>query len=180
MRARLTWTSVAAVALLTACGTRDGVSDPIEGISLAHQKTISRAQFGFRWPLSPGTGTLACAADGVILFRTGGVSYIVSGSRPGAAEITPLRVAQPSPLPSHPAKRLTQNVRMEAFASLERCASSDQTDACSRGVQERFGLSTEEARLIDAEGQERRWPPLDRDLMSLDPLLSAGRALCNR
>jgi hypothetical protein len=172
--------SFAAIALLAACGSQDRVSEPIDDIRPVRQKTITRAQLGFEWPLSPGIGTLACPDDGAILFRTGGVIYGVSGSHPGAADITPLRVHEPSPLPSNPVRRVTQNVRMDAFALLERCRASGQEDACSRSVQERFGLSGEEARLIQAEGQERRWPPLARNLMSLEPLVAQGRALCDR
>jgi hypothetical protein len=69
---------------------------------------------------------------------------------------------------------------MDAFALLERCRASGQEDACSRSVQERFGLAGVDARLIQAEGQERRWPPLARNLMSLEPLVAQGRALCDR
>ena len=152
--------------------------DPIEGIRPARQETVTRARFGFEWPLSPGTGTLACADGGVILFRAGGVTYAVQGTRPGAADITPIRMNEPSALPSHPVKRLTQDVRMDAFASLERCQSNDHDDACARAVQQRFEMTAEEARLIEAEGHERRWPPLARGLMSLEPLVAAGRALC--
>jgi hypothetical protein len=153
------------------------VADPIEGISPARQETVTRARFGFEWPLSPGKGTLACADGGVILFRAGGVTYVVQGRRPGAADITPIRMNEPSALPSHPVKRLTQDVRMEAFAALTRCTAG-QADACTAVVRDRFGLTAEEARLIEAEGRERRWPPLARGLMPLDPLVQAGRALC--
>jgi hypothetical protein len=177
MRARVTFT---AGLLLAACGPRDRVSDPIDGVPLAHQQTISRGQLGFRWPLSPGIGTLACAGKEVILFRAAGVTYVVQGDWPGAADISPLRVSQPAPLPSNPVKRLPQNIRMDAFASLERCRSNGADDTCSRGVQERFRMSAEEAQLIEAEGEERRWPPLARGLMPLGPLIAAGRGLCDR
>jgi hypothetical protein len=169
-----------ALGVLAACGSRDRVSDPIDGVSLARQRTISRAQLGFRWPLVPGTGTLACADDGVILFRASGVTYIVQGERAGAADVSPLRLPEPSPPPSNPLKRLTQNVRMDAFASLERCRSQADADRCLRSVQERFALSPDEVRLIEHEGQERRWPPLPRGLMPLDALVQAGRALCQK
>jgi hypothetical protein len=171
MGCRALW--LGAIAFLAACGTHDRVSDPIAGIPLARQQTISRAQFGFRWPLSPGTGTLACAEDGVILFRTSGVTYVVQGDRTRAADLSPLRLPEASSLPSNPVKRLTQNVRMDAFASLQRCRSNSDQESCSKRVQQRFGVSADEAGLIEAEGQERRWPPLARGLMPLDPLVHA-------
>ena len=180
MGATSTWVLVGAAALLAACGSSERVHDPIDGIPIAQQETISRTRLGFVWPLSAGTGMLACADDGAILFRSGGVIYAVSGSRAGAADITPLRLAEPSPPPSNPVKRLTQNVRMDAFASLERCPAHDDTNTCLPRVGEQFGLSSDEVRLIDAEGQERRWPPLTRGLMSLEPLVTRGRALCGR
>jgi hypothetical protein len=173
--------TLAIVAFLVACGPSERVKDPIAGVPMDRQSTISRAQLGFRWPLVPGTGTLACAADGkVILFRAGGVTYVVHGEWPGAADISPLRVPEPSGLPSNPVKRLTQNVRMDAFASLNGCRSVEHQDVCRRNVEERFGVSSEEARLIEAEGQERAWPPLTRGLVRLDPLITAGRSLCAR
>jgi hypothetical protein len=180
MRACLNLVPLAVAALLTACGSPDRPNDPIDGIPPARQMTISRAQLGFRWPLTPGTGTLACAKDGAILFRAGGVLYAVAGSWPGAADITPIRAREPSPPSSNPVKRLKQNERMDAFVSLERCASARSENECRRIVQQRFGLSAEEARLIEAEGQERRWPPLDRAFMTLGPLAAAGRRLCDR
>jgi hypothetical protein len=170
---------LAATAISAACGSPHRVSDSIEGVPAAHQQTISRAQLGFRWPLVPGTGTLACAEGGVILFRAAGVTYGVQGTPPGAADITPIRASEPSQPPSNPVRRLTQNVRMDAFAALKRCDATG-ADACSRGVRDRFRLSDEEARLIDAEDRERRWPPLVRGLMPLDPLVQTGRALCNQ
>ena len=180
MRARLMWMSLGGSALLSACGSGDRAIDPVEGISIVRQQTISRARLGFRWPLTPGAGTLACAEDGAILFRAGGVTYLVNGHRPGAADIAPLRLAEPSPPPSNPVKRLKQNVRMDAFASMKQCEATGRQEACSRGVQQRFALTADEARLIEAEGRERRWPPLARGLMPLEPLVEAGRALCNR
>ena len=169
---------LAAISLLAACGSPDHVADPIDGVPAARQATISRTRLGFRWPLVPGTGTLACADDGVILFRASGVTYVVQGERAGAADISPLRLPEPSSPPSNPLKRLTQNVRMDAFASLERCRSQADADRCLGNVAERFAVSADEVRLIENEGQERRWPPLPRGLMPLDALVDAGRALC--
>ena len=170
------------ITLAAGCGAPDGrVDDPVAGVALSRQQTISRAGFGFQWPLSVGVGTLACDDAGVILFRTQGVTYVLSGMRPGAADIQPLRIPEPSALPSHPLDRLKQSERMEAFTSMTACRSRDRTDeACRRAVLARFGLSTDDWTSIEAEGRERQWPPLVRALMPLDPLIAAGRALCAR
>jgi hypothetical protein len=168
------------VALLIACGSQRRASDLIEGIPGSRQQTISRGQLGFRWPLNAGTGTLACADDRVILFRSSGVTYVVQGKRRGAADVAPLRIPEPSTPPSDPVKRLTQDARMAAFASIEQCRSKAAASPCVRDVQTRFNLTAEESRRVEVEGQERRWPPLERPLMSLDALIEAGRALCDR
>jgi hypothetical protein len=151
----------------------------VPGVALSRQRTVSRAQFGFHWPLSVGVGTLACDERGAILFRTQSVTYDLNGTRTGAEAIEPLRVFEPSPPPSNPLKRMTQNRRMEAFESVLGCGSGDRIDErCRSTILARFGLSADEWALIDVEGRERHWPPLPRDLMSLEPLLAAGRALC--
>ena len=170
------------VCLLLALAGCDGhrrVEDPIPGISSSRQRTIARAELGFRWPLTVGLGTLACDETGAILFRSRGVTYAVAGARPDALDLTPLRVPEPSPPPSNPLKRMPQAQRMEAFESMLGCRSRGANeDACQRATLARFGLSRDEWSLIDAEGHERKWPPLTRGSMSLDPLIAAGRALC--
>lgn len=70
---------------------------------------------------------------------------------------------------------------MDAFTSIMRCGSGGgREDGCYRSALQRFGLSGEEARMIETEGQERRWPPLARGLMPLEPLIDEGRILCGR
>jgi hypothetical protein len=152
----------------------------VPGIDPSRQRTVSRRQFEFRWPLSVGVGTLACDDGGNILFRTQGVTYGLSGRPAAAADITSLRVPESSPPPSNPLKRLTQNERMEAFEESMRCITADSNDdeGCHRVTAARFRLTPEEWKQIEAEGRERSWPPLTRAPMSLEPLLSAGRALC--
>lgn len=166
--------------LIAGCGSREQkISDPVPGVELSRQKTVSRAQFGFRWPLTVGVGTLACDARGTIVFRTQGVTYELSGSPAGSAGIASIRTFEPSPPPSNPLKRITQNQRMEAFEAMMRCVSPNGIDERCRGATlTRFRLSRDEWGQIEVEGRERHWPPLARELMSLDPLLSAGRALC--
>ena len=119
------------VLLLACCGPRAvTIDDPVAGIPLSRQTTISRARFGFRWPLSVGVGTLACDEHGTILFRTQGVTYAMSGKRAGAPDIAPLRMPAPSGPPSNPLKRITQAQRMDAFAAMLACDS----DACRRAL----------------------------------------------
>ena len=163
-----------------ACGAHGRqVSDPVAGVPLSHQRAISRADLGFRWPLSVGVGTLACGEGGAVLFRAQGVTYRLAGSPPGAADIQSLRILEPSALPSNPLRRMKQRDRMEAFKAMLACGSGDLADrACAQTTLVRFGLSSDEWMLVEAEGRERQWPPLTRQLMALDALVDAGRALC--
>ncbi len=175
------WRVRACVTLIVvaACGHDRRVEDPIPDVLLSRQKTVFRAELGFKWPLTVGVGTLACDATGAILFRSGGVTYVVSGTRPDALELTPLRVPAPSPPPSNPLKRLPQTQRMDAFESMLRCQSRKLVGgACQRITLERYDLSQEEWALIDVEGHERKWPPLTRGALPLDALIAAGRPLC--
>jgi hypothetical protein len=166
-------------ALIAGCARGRRVEDPVPDVPLSRQRTIARAELGFRWPLTVGVGTLACDDTGAILFRSRGVTYVVSGTRPGALNLVPLRAPEPSPPPSKPLKRLPQAQRMDAFESMQRCESRRTGyEACQRTTLARFGLSREEWALIDGEGRERKWPPLPRGPMSVDPLVAAGRALC--
>jgi hypothetical protein len=166
--------------LIAGCGPKERtIADPVPGVALSRQRTVSRAQFGFRWPLTVGVGTLACDDRGTILFRTRGITYGLSGRPAGSADIASIGVVEPSPPPSNPLKRITQNERMEAFEAMMRCVSLNSIDErCRNATLARFRLSRDEWRQIEVEGRERHWPPLARELMSLDPLLSAGRALC--
>src|SRR6266536_170332 len=127
------------------CGSHQAlIDDPVEGIPLSHQTTISRAGFGFRWPLSVGGGTLACDDRGAILFRARSVTYAVSGARTGALDIAPLRIPAPSAPPSNPLKRIKQTQRMEAFASMLACESHNRDEMCRRTTLARFGLSNDD------------------------------------
>jgi hypothetical protein len=172
-------TTCAVLIGIGACGRSVSLSDPVDGIALSRQRTISRAELGFRWPLTVGVGTLACDDAGSILFRTQHITYVLSGRGTTFADIQPLRSVEPSPPPSNPLRRLTQTDRGTAFREVTRCASSTgNRDPCRRSVRQRFVLSEQELAQIEAEGHERKWPPLTRELMPLDPLIAQGRQLC--
>lgn len=162
--------------LIGGCGTPE-LRDPIEGVPYSQQRSISRRTIGFRWPLSVGVGTLACDQNGAILFRSQGTTYAVSGIRTGTHDIEPLRVRDPSPPPSNPLKRLKQAERMSVFEAMIRCETAHD-ERCQRDTLARFSVSPEEGKQIQIEGHERRWPPLTREFMTLEPLLAAGRRLC--
>lgn len=168
-----------ALACAVACGSREiSITDAVPGVALDHQRTISRAEFGFRWPLSAGVGVLACGPRGAILFRTQGTTYELSGDPGKGSDIQALRVPEGSGPPSNPLRRIKQDDRMRAFESVTSCASHPNDTHCVDDELHRLGLSHDDWALIEAEGKERQWPPLVRDMMPLEPLLAAGRELC--
>jgi hypothetical protein len=179
MAPRSQFVSCAALILLAACDRSATIRDPIEGIPLSRQRTISRADLGFRWPLSVGVGTLACDDAGMVLFRSQGITYLLDGQRAGTHDIQALRMPEPAAPPSNRLKRLKQTEREEAFRQVTRCEANAADEAgCRRAAVQRLDLSDAEWDQINIEGHERRWAPLSRGPMSLDPLIAAGRALC--
>lgn len=171
---------------LSGCGRHEpAVTDPVEGVALTQQRTIDRNELGYKWPFTPGTGTLACDG-GALFFRTGGTTYALSkgaGTR-GYANVDAIRRVQGSGPPSDPVSRLTQEQRTKLFARAAECASISTTTQsarvaeCKARIRERDGLTESELARIEAEGVERNWPPLTPVLMSLDPITEAGRLLC--
>jgi Protein of unknown function (DUF2511) len=159
------------------CGSRP-IDDPIEGVPVARQRAVSRTEFGFRWPLSVGVGVLACDQAGTILFRTQGATYPLTGRGSRIADLAPYRMLEASEPPTNPLRRVKQNDRMAVFASVMSCAPQD--TPCSTAALQRVGLTRDEWNQIETEGRERRWPPLTRGQMPLDPLIAAGRPLCDR
>jgi hypothetical protein len=165
--------------LAIGCAKSQTVVDPIPDIPISQQRTVQRHDFEPGWPFQVGTGTLGCR-DGAVSFRAGGVTYALNDaarSRFPAAE--PIRVFQ-SAAPSNPLARLKQDERMHIFAELAACDQSGSSLSCKQRLRERAGLSEAELKQIDDEGIERRWPPLKRDYVPLDSVLTAGRNLCNR
>jgi Protein of unknown function (DUF2511) len=71
MRYPLAGPVVTLVLVLAGCGTGSG-----------HERAISRADLGGRWPLTVSSGTLRCegtGGTGEVTFATGGVTYAVNG-----------------------------------------------------------------------------------------------------
>jgi hypothetical protein len=190
-RQRLVWTAAAGfIAMCVAgCGpAAETVADPIEGVPLTQQRTITRSEIGYKWPFDPGAGTIACDG-GALFFRAAGTTYALSrgaGTR-GYANVDAIRRQQGSGPPSDPVSRLTQDARIKLFAQVSACGGSDpgaagsrRTAECKTRIRERNSLSESELTKIEAEGLERNWPPLPPILMSLDAIVDAARLLCPR
>jgi hypothetical protein len=169
---------------LVGCRQEPDVTDPVENVPLTQQRNIDRNELGYKWPFTPGVGTIACDG-GALFFRTGGTTYALSrgaGTR-GYANVDAIRRVQGSGPPSDPVSRLTQGVREKVFADVSACgdaagAGSQRAAECKARVRERAKVSEDELTKIEAEGVERNWPPRPPILMSLDPITEAARPLC--
>ena len=157
------------------------IADPVEGVALAQQRTIDRNELGYKWPFTPGAGTIACDG-GALFFRANGTTYALSrgaGTR-GYADIDTVRRPQGSGPPSDPVSGLIQEERMKIFAQSSACGSEPPASVaeCKARIRTRSNLSESELRRVEAEGAERYWPPLKPPLMSLEALTGAARQLC--
>jgi hypothetical protein len=165
--------------VLTACGsTPRDVADPIAGIPVSQQRAVDRFQFQDDWPFVPGAGTLACQ-DGAVVFRAGGRSHGLNerARTRGYASIDSLRATQ-SRAPSNPLRRLRQEDRTEIFTALASCRTAGDASQCRQRIADRHRLESDELQQIEVEGNERRWPPLTPQVMSVQKVLDAGLVLC--
>lgn len=182
--AQQTWV-VVLVALLGGCESRSqSITDPIPAIPMNQQRTVTRNEFGWEWPLAVGVGTLGCASGAVVL-RTGGVSYALNDAakRKGFTTGQPPQVTV-DPGPKNPLGRVKQETRMQIFAQTVACrggvnGSSGRTNACRQRLRDTHRVSEDELTQIEAEGTERRWRPLPPEYRSLAPLVEAGLKLCS-
>ena len=182
-RPRSVAVALAIMALAGCRDTRPAVEDPLPGVPLAQQQTITQSDLGHQWPFTVGTGTIACDA-GALSFRAGGTTYALSqgaGTR-GYANINAVRRRQGSGPPSDPVSGITQDLRMRIFAQASECgAAADAVSrTCKARIRERYRLSETDLTRIEAEGAERYWPPLELPFMSLEPVIDRARPLCSQ
>ena len=184
---RVVIAGLALIAVAACRGQPPAVTDPVQGVPLAQQRTIDRAELGFKWPFDVGTGTIACDG-GALFFRSGGTTYALSkgaGTR-GYANVDAIRRVQGSGPPSDPLPGVNQDVRMKLFAQSYGCGIADDTAGrhrvaeCKARIRTANKLTESDLTRIEAEGVERFWPPLKPPLMSLEPLVEAARQLCPR
>jgi len=175
-RQRLASAGCAAVIWLSGCsGRSQAVRDPIAGIPEHQQRTVTRSDFDWRWPFAVGTGTLVCDS-GAVVFRSGGTNYALNdaASARGYTRLQDIWLDRTGGPPSNPLGRLKQETRVQIFAQAAGC----RAPVCRDRIRAQHAVSEQELAQIEAEGQERFWPPLERPRRSLAPLLEAGLKLC--
>jgi hypothetical protein len=177
--------SVLLLGLSTACGggRAEPVTDPIPDVPLAQQRIVDRSELRYQWPFTVGSGTLGCSS-GAVVFRNAGTSYAVNDAARarGFTSIESIRVTQTAGPPSNPLARLKQSERERVFRQAADCekTSAAETAACKRQLRDRERLSEGDLSQIEAEGQERLWPPLPPKKIGLDAVVEAGTKLCPR
>jgi hypothetical protein len=180
--AQRAWTT-ACLACAVACGGSPRVANPIPDVPLSQQRAVSRNDFSWQWPFIVGVGTLGCKS-GAVIFRSDSTNYAVNdaAAAQGFASARPLQLTVDAG-PRNPLARIKQETRMQIFARSAACgAPAGQASAsagpCRQRLRETHGLSEDELKQIDAEGNERRWRPLAAEYTNLAPLVEAGLALC--
>lgn len=167
----------------------------------ANERTVSKAQYGERWPLTVDGGVIACTANAAT-FRAAGRTWALNGiakSRmKGAGAIVEIQRRQP-PKPVEAASivsRVPELQRMAVFESAVTCEdqaaksvnsmtdfvaqSKEQrrlTDACEARLLTRSKISKKELGQISTEGVLRNWPPL-KIMVSVGPLIDDALKLC--
>jgi hypothetical protein len=170
------------LASLAACSGPSPPADPIPEVPLAQQRTIARSELGFRWPFTVGQGTLGCVS-GAVIFQNGGRRYAVNdAAKPHAtAGIESIQAFLSGGPPTNPLGRIRQEERQRIFAACAACGDRpQQADACRKALRDHERLSDDELKQVEAEGQERRWPPLAPQRTSLDAVVEAGLRLCRQ
>ena len=174
---RATWPAALAVAVAVA-GCVAG-ADVIGGVPSHQHRAISRTDFPTEWPFSMNSGLLGCDS-GAVVFRAVGVTYALNDAarRRGFEEIARIRLLQPSPPPTNPLKGVNQDIRMAIYKEAAACGNGAVASQCRQRVRERRALTDAQLSEIEAEGVERIWPPNQRGLVSLEPIVEAGLKLC--
>jgi hypothetical protein len=173
--------------LLALCGTCRGtgaVPDSAHGIPLVQQRVVTQADFGADWPFEPAAGTLACIA-GAVVFRAQGVDYALNEAAKsrGYALPGPLVRMQRSRPPTNPLPGVRQDQRQKIFSASMQCdreavRTGTDASACKQRLRDAMKLSGSDLRQIEAEGQERVWPPVPPRRQSVQPIVEAGSHLC--
>lgn len=171
------------LAWAAACGGGpQRIEDPIPDLPLNQQRSVMRSDFGWRWPFVIGVGTLGCAS-GAVVFRTGDVTYALNSPAmaKGFPSARPIQLTVHSG-PRNPLVRIKQDERVRIFAQAAACSGAGgppaHSGACRQRLQETHGVTDDELTQIEAEGNERRWPPLPAEYASVSTVVDAGLKLC--
>jgi hypothetical protein len=167
--------------LLTTSCAATGIGSPggsTDSPPPKHEREIDRSEFRFQWPFTTGRGILSCNS-GAITLQTAGVTYGLNDEAiaRGFASAVPILMTRHRP-PTNPLGRLPQGDRERIFGVAFGCDRAREPAKCRSGVRGQYGLSEAELEQIVVEGRERTWPPLEPARASVEPILEAGRRLC--
>ena len=153
----------------------------------AHERSVASTDFGSAWPLTVDQGILACVDGSSVIFKASGITYAVNGRARGRLaeqswrEVEAItKTAQLTGVPS--VARLDVPTRREIFRRYLECEDAKSSRAisegCKRALQASHHVSAQELSIISTEGLSHSWPPLKPIYVSLQPLITAGLALC--
>ncbi len=183
---------ILALACCTACSndaTRTDNARPAAPSIGANERKVASADFGGQWPFTVDEGILACVDGSSVIFTASGTTYALNGRARGrlterrwqeAEAIT--KTTQLTDVAS--VERLEQPKRREIFRAYVECETANPSplasDRCKRGLQTTHNVSAQELSTISTEGLSHSWPPLKPIYVSLQPMITAGLALCGK
>ena len=155
----------------------------------AHERSVTSADFGGEWPFTVERGILSCVDGSSVVFTTSSVTYALNGHARGRLAEKSWREAESITKTTQlmgvaSVERLEESKRREIFRAYIECeetnASRDESDRCKRRLQTTYSVSAQELSTIGTEGLSHSWPPLKPIYVSLEPMITAGLALCRK
>ena len=183
---------ILALAFCTACSNeapRTENSRPVAPALGANERRVASADFGSEWPFTVDQGILACVDGSSVTFTASDATYALNGRARGRLAEKPWREAEAITKTTQltdvaSVARLEEPTRREIFRAYVECEDANPSpaasDRCKRGLQTTHNVSAQELSTISTEGLSHSWPPLKPVYMSLQPLITAGLALCGK
>jgi Protein of unknown function (DUF2511) len=175
----------------TACGADTTRTEHAGAAAViaANQRSVASTDFGTEWPFTVNRGVLACVDGSAVVFTASGVTYALNDRARGQVTAkgwreadTITRTTQMTGVAS--VARLDDAKRREIFRAYIACEEANPSpgasDSCKRGLQTKYTVSAQELSTISTEGLSHSWPPLKPIYVSIQPIITAGLALCGK
>lgn len=179
------------VVLCAACGADTTRTEHAgaAAVTAANERSVASTGFGAEWPFTVDRGILACVDGSSVTFTASGVTYALNDrareqlkeKRWREADVI-TKTTQLTGVAS--VARLGDAKRREIFRAYVACEDANPSprasDSCKRGLQTTYSVSAQELSTISTEGLSHSWPPLKPIYMSIQPIITAGLALCGK
>ena len=182
---------VLALVFCTACGADTTGPEPSRTAapSRSNERNLVSADFGTAWPFTVDQGILACVDGASVIFTASGTTYALNERARGRLAEKSWREAEAITKTTQltdvaSVERLEEPRRREIFRAYVECEdaslSREASAGCKRGLQSTYNVSTQELSTISTEGLSNSWPPLKPVYVNLQPMITAGLALCGK